>query len=304
MKTVTISQRNLIIILIINVTVLIFLFYAIFNGYHKEKNQEKLTQIEKFEKDSLQRVLDQQVLAQAEAIALGEQKELGKTIFLSETGLDKLQLPGIYWEWGTDSASIVEGIKTFKLYDEEADASYPAYRWRIQSLVGKTFGGSGEQSKRRSNSLVDLFIKVPSIFKVIYDLNKGIVGALKTSWGLPNQGEELVKYLGTTKYPYESHFEVFFQKHTKEGESGVFNHSEWPALDSLLQKNYPETFKSEKDTRREYGHWRIVRANLSPEAKGILLCVLTDYNGGAAAQPAATRTTTTNKPKSISDWFN
>ncbi len=300
MKTIT--RKNLIILVIINVIVLAFLFYALFKGYHKEKNQERLTQIEKFEKDSLQGILDQQVIAQAEAIALAEQKEQAKVALLQSSGLDKLQLPGIYWEWGTESSSIVEGIKTFKLYDSERD-NYPDYRWRIHSLTQKTFGGSWEQSRNRSNSLVDLFVRVPTLFKVIYDLNKVIFGSLKTSWGLPNQGEELAKYLGTTRFAYENNFELYFQKHTRDS-SLVFSGEVWQALDSLCQARYPETFKSEQDTRREYGNWRVVRANFSPEAKGVLLYVLTDYNGGAAAQPAATRTTTTNKPKSISDWFN
>lgn len=252
-------------------------------------------------KDSLQTVLDNQVIAQQEAKALAEQQVKSRDNLLQSSGLSNLQLPGIYWEWVADSTSIVEGIKTFKLYNAERD-DYPDYRWAIQKLIERTFGGTWEQFNNRSNSLIDLFIRVPNLFKVIYDLNKGIVSSLKTSWGLPNQGEELMKYLGSKKYPYDKDFEQYFQKHVRDS-SLVFSGESWQALDSICQLRYPEIFKSEQDTRREYGNWRVVRANFSPEAKGVLLYVLTNYNGGVAAKPAANSGNTTKKSKSISDWF-
>jgi len=152
----------------------------------------------------------------------------------------------------------------------------------------------------RSNSLINLFIRVPNLFKIIYDLNKIIFGSLKTKWELPNQGEELSKYLGSTRYPYEEAFEAYFQKHVRNSLL-VFSGQEWQVLDSVCQKHYPQTFKSEQDTKREYGNWRVVRSNFSPESKAVLLYVLTDYNGGVALQSATV--TTTTKSKSISDWF-
>ncbi len=265
------------------------------------KTQTALTKKEKLQKDSLQTVLNNQVIAEEEAKVLAEQQAEAKKNLLQSTGLSNLQLPGIYWEWGADSASIAEGIKTFKLYDAERD-NYPDYRFRLQSLTQKTFGGSWEQSRNRSNSLVDLFVKVPTLFKVIYDLNKGIVSSLKTSWGLPNQGEELAKYLGSQRYPYDGDFESYFQKHVKDS-LPVFSGQGWQDFYNLCHTKYPEIFKSENDLKREYGNWRVVRANFSTEAKGVLLYVFTDYNGGAAAQPATTGGTTTKKQKSISDWF-
>jgi hypothetical protein len=257
--------------------------------------QTNMTQKEKSQKDSLRNVLRNQVIAQEMAKALAEQQVKSRTNLLQSSGLSNLQFPGIYWQWMADSAVIEAGIKTFKLYDTERD-DYVDYKWSIQQLIQETFGGDYYESQSRSDALINLFIRVPNFFKVIYDLNKGIVGNLKTSWELPNQGEELAKYLGS-KYPYEGDFEAYFQTHVRDSLT-VFSEEVWQKLDSLCQKRYPEIFKSEKDTKREYGNWRVVRANLSPESKAVLLYVLTDYNGGVSPQSA-----TVTKSKSISDWF-
>ena len=285
------------ILLWVAAVVCLALIFALVIQSNQIKIKKNLTATEMAAKDSLQLVLDQQLIAEAEAKVLAEKQAEAKKNLLQSTGLDKLQLPGIYWEWGADSSSISEGIKTFKLYDAERD-NYPYYRWKLERLAQKTFGGSGEQSKRRSNSLVDLFVKAPQIFKVIYDLNKGIISKLKKDWQLPNQGEELAKYLRATKYPYDVDFESYFQKHTRDG-SHVFIGDGWRAFYALCHTKYPETFKSENDLEREYGNWRVVSANFSPEAKSVLLYVLTDYNGGAAAQPA----TAADINKAISDWL-
>ena len=290
------KNSKLIVIVVLALTIIILVGLLL-----KPKINKVDYEAQKLQKDSLQTVLDNQVIAQQEAKALAEQQVKSRDNLLQSSGLSNLQLAGIYWEWGTDSASIVEGIKTFKLYDAERDY-YPVYRLSAQSLIERTFGGRWEQFNNRSNSLIDLFIRVPNLFKSIYDLNKGIVSSLKTSWGLPNQGEELMKYLGSKKYPYDKDFEQYFQKHVRDS-SLVFSGESWQALDSICQLRYPEIFKSEQDTRREYGNWRVVRANFSPEAKGVLLYVLTDYNGGVTPQPAANSGNTTKKSKSISDWF-
>ncbi|HRU50501.1 MAG TPA: hypothetical protein P5155_03265, partial [Candidatus Absconditabacterales bacterium] len=171
-------KKNLIIIGSALVLIIVVFIILLVVKSSSLRTQTAMTQQEKAQKDSLQTVLNNQRFEEEEAKALAQQQTEAKKNLLQSTGLSNLQLHGIYWEWNADSVSIVEGIKNFKLYDKEKDR-YPNYRWNLLCLTQKTFGGSWEQSRNRSKSLVDLFVSVPNLFKVIYDLNKEIVGELK-----------------------------------------------------------------------------------------------------------------------------